>query len=546
VNLLVARNGSTIEGRSEDLLLDVAGVTVECIYNDAPGKDTWEVTATLGAAGPTGPAGDRYRTNSNSSVQIVQTEQTFIVEPGLAYSVGQYVSAANTVFKYVRGPVVEYNSSNGMMIINVVETSFEGFSETYNRWEINLTGIPGPTGNAGPQGPTGPTGPQGAQGNTGPQGPQGVAGPQGPQGVAGDTGPRGPQGPSGAEGPQGPSGASITGPQGPQGPQGEKGETGNFGGASFYYKFDIDTFVENIADGYVLLTNTNFAQANIMGISVIDRANSNIASFIQTIDDSTSSIKGTIKITEEANTDNFVFFSITSNHIDHGNHFDVPVAYSSGVTTPFTDNANVIITFAVTGDKGDTGPQGPQGIAGPQGPQGPSGPSGPQGDDSIIPGPVGPTGATGPQGPQGPSGASYNQTLNTDSAVVFTSVTSNVLNVKQVYESTNLITGATGTVIHNCALGHIFVHSSISANFTANFTNVTIPANNAAAFTLVLNQGGTAYVPTAVQIGGQAQTVNWQGTTQPAGNANKKDVVSFSVVNNNGTWITLGQLTSFG
>lgn len=348
VNLLVARNGSTIEGRADDLLLDVGGVTVECIYNDAPGKDTWEVTATLGAAGPTGPAGDRYRTSSNSSVQIVQTEQTFIVEPGLAYSVGQYVSAANTVFKYVRGPVVEYNSSNGMMIINVVETSFEGFSETYNRWEINLTGIPGPTGNAGPQGPTGPTGPQGAQGNTGPQGPQGVAGPQGPQGVAGDTGPQGPQGPSGAE------------------------------------------------------------------------------------------------------------------------------------------------------------------------------------------------------GPQGPSGASYNQTLNTDSAVVFTSVTSNVLNVKQVYESTNLITGATGTVIHNCSLGHIFVHSSISANFTANFTNVTIPANNAAAFTLVLNQGGTAYVPTAVQIGGQAQTVNWQGTTQPAGNANKKDVVSFSVVNNNGTWITLGQLTSFG
>ncbi len=35
-------------------------------------------------------------------------------------------------------------------------------------------------------------------------------------------------------------------------------------------------------------------------------------------------------------------------------------------------------------------------------------------------------------------------------------------------------------------------------------------------------QGGTAYVPTAVQIGGQAQTVNWQGGTQPAGSANKK------------------------
>jgi hypothetical protein len=127
-----------------------------------------------------------------------------------------------------------------------------------------------------------------------------------------------------------------------------------------------------------------------------------------------------------------------------------------------------------------------------------------------------------------------------------TSPSLNALNVKQVFESTNALSSATGTVTHNCAVGHIFVHSSISANFTANFTNVTIPANNATSFTLVLNQGGTAYVPTAVQIGGQAQTVVWQGGTQPAGSANKKDVVSFSVVNNAGTWITLGQLTTFG
>jgi hypothetical protein len=124
--------------------------------------------------------------------------------------------------------------------------------------------------------------------------------------------------------------------------------------------------------------------------------------------------------------------------------------------------------------------------------------------------------------------------------------TVNLLNVKQVIETTNALSSATGTVTHNCAQGHIFIHSSISANFTANFTNITLNPNNATAFTLVLNQGATAYVPTAVQIANNAQTVNWQSGTQPAGNANKKDVVTFSVVNNNGTWITLGQLTSFG
>jgi hypothetical protein len=203
------------------------------------------------------------------------------------------------------------------------------------------------------------------------------------------------------------------------------------------------------------------------------------------------------------------------------------VLYAGSSYVANTLNSNVIpagntTEWELVASKGDTGPQGPQGSQGV-------------------------AGSTGPQGPQGPQGPStYNQSLNTSDPVIFTSVSTNVLNVKNVFETTNALSAATGTVAHNCALGQIFVHSSISANFTANFTNVTLPANNATAFTLVLNQGGTAYVPTAVQVNSQAQTVSWQGGTQPGGNANKKDVVSFSVVNNNGTWITLGQLTTFG
>jgi hypothetical protein len=49
-NLTVARNGSTIEGVADDILLNLKGVTVEFIYN----QTTWEVTATTGARGPSG------------------------------------------------------------------------------------------------------------------------------------------------------------------------------------------------------------------------------------------------------------------------------------------------------------------------------------------------------------------------------------------------------------------------------------------------------------------------------------------------------------
>jgi hypothetical protein len=58
-NLIVARNGSTIEGLSEDLTLNMGGVTVWLVYSGS----TWHVSASVGpqgvsgSAGPTGPTG---------------------------------------------------------------------------------------------------------------------------------------------------------------------------------------------------------------------------------------------------------------------------------------------------------------------------------------------------------------------------------------------------------------------------------------------------------------------------------------------------------
>jgi hypothetical protein len=53
INLTVGRNGSTIEDFEDDVLLTLPGCTFEFIYNGS----TWEVTATTGARGPTGPSG---------------------------------------------------------------------------------------------------------------------------------------------------------------------------------------------------------------------------------------------------------------------------------------------------------------------------------------------------------------------------------------------------------------------------------------------------------------------------------------------------------
>lgn len=114
-----------------------------------------------------------------------------------------------------------------------------------------------------------------------------------------------------------------------------------------------------------------------------------------------------------------------------------------------------------------------------------------------------------------------------------------------VQEKFSSLTGATGTVAHDCSGGNVFYHTSISADFTANFTNLQLETSHATALTLVLVQGGTAFIPTAVQIAGSAQTINWQGGGVPSGTVSGIDIVSFTIINNSGTYTVLGQLTDF-
>ena len=109
-------------------------------------------------------------------------------------------------------------------------------------------------------------------------------------------------------------------------------------------------------------------------------------------------------------------------------------------------------------------------------------------------------------------------------------------------------TSATGVIEHDATTNRLFRHTSISANFTANFTNLGLAVNEATSISLVLVQGATARMVTAVQIGGAAQTITWQGSASaPLGNANRTDVVTFSILcTATDTYTVLGMLTSFG
>ena len=243
---------------------------------------------------------------------------------------------------------------------------------------------------------------------------------------------------------------------------------------------------------------------------------------------------------------------------------------------------------ALAGPPGGTGPRGPEGIqgldgpSGPSGPlgnQGPSGPAGPSGPEGIqgLDGPSGPSGPSGNQGPSGsrgpsgPSGPAFeggtltnivlidlpNQSISTvTGALVVTGgvgIGRNVtvgerLSFTQSQEPMQTLNGATGQVDHDCSRGMIFNHIGITSNFTANFTNLNLDQGYATNVSLVLNQGSSPYIPTAVKIDGSAKTIYWQGNSiAPGGSPGKKEVVSFSIYHDVSIgYVVLGQLVSFG
>ena len=126
-----------------------------------------------------------------------------------------------------------------------------------------------------------------------------------------------------------------------------------------------------------------------------------------------------------------------------------------------------------------------------------------------------------------------------------TTTVNNTLSIGQVQEKVLTKTSATGVVTHDYSTGAIFYHSSISANFTANFTNMPTTADKAYALTLILNQGGTGYYPSAVQVNGSAVTLRWANNATPTPGVNKIDQVAFTLIYTGSTWYCTGQHTSF-
>ena len=214
---------------------------------------------------------------------------------------------------------------------------------------------------------------------------------------------------------------------------------------------------------------------------------------------------------------------------------------ATGVTGPQGAAGDLGGATGVTGSTGATGPQGPSGGAtGATGPTGSIGATGATGSGATgatgAAGLTGPTGATGISGPPGATGA-----IGTPGPTGSTGPGANLAS-----EAFNILTNSTGVVAHNYTQGGLWLHKDITANFTANFTNVPTTNNNVITFSLILIQAASPYLPILVQIDGVAQTINWANNTQPTGTANKRELISFNCFRFDDAWTVIGSLISYG
>jgi len=207
--------------------------------------------------------------------------------------------------------------------------------------------------------------------------------------------------------------------------------------------------------------------------------------------------------------------------------------------------SNVWIGIASTSSTGEmgatgaTGPAGTNGTAGATGATGTAGTSGGAGATGAtgLQGNVGVTGATGLTGSTGVTGAT-----GVTGGLGATGATGIISSA----EPLTALTASTGVVAHSYTTGTVWHHSSISASFTANFTNIPTTNNQVITFVLFLYQGATPYSVSAVQIDGAAQTINWFDSTSPTAVANKREIWSFSLVRVSNAWTVHGSMSSYG
>lgn len=174
-------------------------------------------------------------------------------------------------------------------------------------------------------------------------------------------------------GDKGDTGATGTaGTNGTNGTNGATGTQGGFGGNSQEYKYSTTITDADPGSGLLRFDNATFASITKIFIDDNNNAGTDVQAWIDSLDDSNSSVKGHIRIFKESDSSIFRVFKITSTHVDPGGYTKIAVAPIAQAGS-LANNDVVVVSFVQTGDAGNNGNDGAPGATGGTGATGAQG-----------------------------------------------------------------------------------------------------------------------------------------------------------------------------
>lgn len=128
------------------------------------------------------------------------------------------------------------------------------------------------------------------------------------------------------------------------------------------YVFSTTTTDADPGAGFLRLGNATQNASTVMRLDLTSSAGTDYTAVLDTFDDSTSAIKGHLRLVKMGDPSKWLSFSITTLASPAG-YRNLTVASTGGsVASPFANGDSVMLFFQRNGDKGDTGATGANGI----------------------------------------------------------------------------------------------------------------------------------------------------------------------------------------
>ena len=153
---------------------------------------------------------------------------------------------------------------------------------------------------------------------------------------------------------------------GDDGKGGPPGIEGPFGYSGIKMKFDTDTSDADSGAGKIYFNNGTYSSATVVYVDDVDADGVNINTFVDSWDDGSGPISGTILVRHIDDTAVYAEFDVTGAVTSASTYSKVAVAHTVSAGT-FADGQLVDVRFIRSGLVGSGGPQGPRGVYGHSG-----------------------------------------------------------------------------------------------------------------------------------------------------------------------------------